>query len=492
MFNFKPSRRSNRRASLRLSLLISVFAPLAVLSAVVVYLTLAYVEHGMEQRMQEDVQLVARAIQRPVSQELERHERSRVRRALQSAFRIRRVYGAYVYDMNGKRIAAAGDVTPERAHPHVLRLAASDRRGGEFDRVAGQRVYSYFVPLSGNGHRIIGLLQVTRKRTDFDATMTHLRIGAAVVVLVMLALIAGVILVGHRRAIGRHLAGLVDVMRRVQGGDNARRARAAGPREIAEVAGALNNMLDGMAAAEREITSRKANEEQLENRLRENEKLAALGHFAAGVAHELGGTLTVIDAKARRVLRKRGEQSRELVAIRDEVGRADRVIRQILALARRGPSRRRRQSCARIARDAIAAVDEGAGEGRVKLVRECSRREARAVEVEPMRVRQALVNLLHNALEAGAGRVELSFGMTGNEAKFAVADDGPGIDPSLRQRIFDPFFTTRGNDGGSGLGLALAQGIVLDHGGSISVSSSRLGGACFSIDLPAVNVEGPE
>jgi signal transduction histidine kinase len=485
MFNFKPFRRPKHRASLRVSLLISVFAPLALLSAAVVYLTLGYVERGMEKRMEEDVQLVARAIQRPVSQELERHERSRVRRALQSAFRIRRVYGAYVYDMKGRRIAAAGDVTPARAQLHVLRLAANDRQGGEFDRVAGRRVYSYFVPLSGSGHRIIGLLQVTRKRTDFDATMARLRIGAALVVVLMLALIAGIILIGHRGAIGRHLSGLVDVMRRVQRGGNNERAQAAGPREIAEVAGALNSMLDGMAAAEREITSRKANEEQLEKRLRENEKLAALGHFAAGIAHELGGPLTVIDAKARRVLRMSGESPDELTAIRNEVARADRVIRQILELARHGPSRRRRQPCERIAEDAISALKEGAGAGRVKLVHDQSGATQCAVEVELMRVRQALVNLLHNALEAGAGNVELSWQVAGDNVRFCVADDGPGVDPPLRQRIFDPFFTTRGNDGGSGLGLALTQGIVLDHGGSIGVSGSRLGGACFYIDLPS-------
>lgn len=472
-----------------MSLLLSVVAPLAILSVAAVYLSLGFVEHGIERRMQEDVQLVARAIRLPVSQGLARDETGRIQEALESAFKIPKVYGAYVYDMDGRRIAAAGSVTPARAEQHMLRLAARHLRRGEYDEVAGRAVYSYFVPLSDSGNRIIGLLQVTRRRSDFAATMLRLRVGAGAIVLIMLAVISGVVLFGHQRAIGRHLGGLAGVMRRVREGERGRRADDSGPREIAAVADALNTMLDSIGAAEREIESRRESEEDLSRRLHQSEKLATLGRFAAGIAHELGAPLSVIDGKARRALRTRpGDSANELDAIRAEVTRAGNVIRQILELARHGQSRRRRQLCTRLARTAVAAVsDEAQAAGTALELRPGP--DGCAVDVESMRFRQALVNLLHNAVQAApGGQVELTWETAGDRLRFNIDDSGAGVAPGLRERVFEPFFTTRAS--GTGLGLALTQAIVLDHDGRIDVVDSSLGGACFRIEVPAARAEG--
>ncbi|HET7569172.1 MAG TPA: HAMP domain-containing sensor histidine kinase [Gammaproteobacteria bacterium] len=467
-----------------MSLLASVVVPLALLSATAVYLSLGFVEHGIERRMQEDVQLVARAIRLPVSQGLAHREHGRIQETLESAFSIPKVYGAYVYDMHGRRLAAAGSVRPAHAGRHMLRLAAQRERSGEYDEVEGRRVYSYFVPLTDSGNRIIGLLQVTRRRSDFDVTLTRLRIGAGIVILSMLTMIAGIVLIGHQRAIGRHLAGLAGVMQRVRGGERERRAATAGPREVAAVADSLNTMLDSIAAAERELAARRQIEADLSERLRQAEKLAMLGRFAAGVAHELGAPLSVIDGKARRLSRKDAAASaRELETIRAEVARAGGVIRQILELARHGPARRRRESCAKLAHDAAAAVNDIAqAAGTAINVR--AGPTGCTVGVEPLRIRQAFVNLLRNAVRATpGGRVELQWERVGDRVQFSIEDDGPGIPPALRERVFEPFFTAS-ESGGTGLGLALTQSIVLDHDGRIDVVACRSGGACFRIDLP--------
>lgn len=485
MFHMSHWFRGNQRPSLRISLLTSVVVPLAILSAAAVYLSLGFVEHVIERRMQKDVQLVARAIRLPVSQGLEHSEHGRLQETLESAFSIPTIYGAYVYDMRGRRIAAAGSVRPERAGRHLLRLAARRERSGEYDEIEGRRVYSYFIPLTDSGNRIIGLLQVTRRRSDFDATLARLRTGAAAVVLSMLAIIAGIVLIGHQRAIGRHLAALAGVMRRVREGKREQRAAEAGPREIAAVADALNTMLDSIATAEREITTRRRTEADLSERLRQTEKLATLGRFAAGVAHELGAPLSVIDGKARRVSRNpAAASSRELEAIRTEVARAGNVIRQILELAQHGPTRRRRESCTKLARDAVTAVRDIARAADTTLdVR--AGPEACFMDIEPMRIRQAFVNLLRNAVQAApGGHVELSWDTIDDRVQFSIDDDGAGVAPALRERIFEPFFTTRDDARGTGLGLALTQSIVLDHDGRIDVVAGRLGGACFRVDLP--------
>lgn len=475
--------------SLRASLLLSVVVPLAIVSVAAVYIGLEFVERGLEHQMQEDVQLVARAIRLPVSQGVSHHEPTRVKEALESAFKIHRVYGAYVYNMDGDRIAAAGDVTPKHVHPHVLRLVEQRERTGEYDKVEGRRVYSYFVPLSDSGNRIIGLLQVTRRRADFDSRLTDLRLGAALVVLAMLAVIAVVVLTGHRRAIGAPLARLAVVMRRVKGGERARRAAPVGPREIAAVSGALNAMLDSIDAAAHEIAVRRENEQNLARRLLESEKLAILGRFAAGVAHELGGPLSVIDGNARRALRRaRGDAQPqagpELTSIRAEVKRADQVIRQILELAGHGVSRQRVVSCQQLAAAAVGAVNDAARKTHTKLSvnTDCS---VCCVNAQPIRMRQALVNILSNAIEATpGGTVKLSWAVERSRVQLWVDDDGPGVPPAWRERLFEPFFTTRQQAGGTGMGLALTQGIVFDHDGHMSVSDSPLGGARVGVTLP--------
>jgi signal transduction histidine kinase len=99
---------------------------------------------------------------------------------------------------------------------------------------------------------------------------------------------------------------------------------------------------------------------------------------------------------------------------------------------------------------------------------------------------QAFVNLLRNALEAGGKgvRVVLRASVVDERLRVTVCDNGPGIPKEHLPRIFDPFFTTRRERGGTGLGLSLAHGIVVEHGGQISVQSQLGVGTTFVVDLP--------
>ncbi|HEX9288158.1 MAG TPA: ATP-binding protein, partial [Anaeromyxobacteraceae bacterium] len=110
------------------------------------------------------------------------------------------------------------------------------------------------------------------------------------------------------------------------------------------------------------------------------------------------------------------------------------------------------------------------------------------VLADPDGLHQVLVNLLVNAVSAVAegGRVGVRArpgGDGGAQVALEVHDDGPGVPEALRERIFDPFFTTRPD--GTGLGLAVCARIVAAHGGDIRVGQGPLGGACFTVQLPA-------
>jgi two-component system NtrC family sensor kinase len=112
------------------------------------------------------------------------------------------------------------------------------------------------------------------------------------------------------------------------------------------------------------------------------------------------------------------------------------------------------------------------------------------VSVDGNQIKQVLLNLVHNALQAmpSGGALKIQTEERARDDRrwviISVCDSGIGIDPQNRERIFEPFFTTKGNTGGTGLGLSVTYGIVTDHGGTIEVDSRPGAGSTFTVWLP--------
>ena len=273
---------------------------------------------------------------------------------------VGRVYGAYVYDRDGKLAAYAGAVEPDQDASAIQQLTEGGELTGEYQRINGRPVYSYFVPLEESGGQINGLLQVTRRWGDFERDIRRLRLIAAGLGGLLAGVALVVILLGHRSAGGKHLQQLARSMERVAAGDREHRAPRSGPQEIMVLSGALNQMLDSIAAAERQVAEQQAREEQLQARLRQSQQLAAVGRLAAGVAHELGSPLSVIDGKAQRVLRDdelAESHRRALLQIRQQVARLSAIVRQLLDFGRAAGSPPRRVPAEGLAHSAAAAAN---------------------------------------------------------------------------------------------------------------------------------------
>lgn len=477
-----------KKYSLRLTLVLYVALPLFATSAIAGYLGLRALEGSIEARMQEDIELIGRAIRLPVSRAVEHGSPGGVDRTLRSVFTIHRVYGAYVYDEKGEKIAAAGIEDPLPKRRHLSQLAAEGIRKGEYGQVAGREVYSYFLPLTNSGGRINGLLQVTRRKSDIENYIQNLRLQAAGLLTLASLLMAGLVLYGHHGAVGRHLVTLGESMARIERGERQHRASVDGPREIRALSAAMNSMLDSIERAEREIERRRGQQASLEDQLRQTEKLAAIGRLAAGVAHELGAPLSVIHGKAQRALRISGIPAQfraALEEIRLELRRMEHIVRQLLEFGRRDSDRRHRVSADRLAHTSAAFVKEESERSGVSVDLH-GPIPAPRVAVDPVRIEQALINLLRNAIQAtkAGGRVKLAWFVTDRTADFTVEDDGPGISQEMRSRIFEPFFSTKSKGQGTGLGLAVVHAVVEEHGGRVEVARSRLGGALFRIVLP--------
>lgn len=473
---------------LRIRLLLFVVFPLAGILAVVGFSVLLHLEREGEKKMQEEVELVARALRTPLAYALEKNRTGTLERSLESAFEIGRVYGAYLYDDTGNVQAKAGDVLVDgELKTSIGRAFATGERTGEYSEVAGRSVYSYFVPLEDTGGEMIGLLQVTRRERDFRDYMKQLRAGTAMYVVLGGSLMVGVVFVGYHHAVGKPLDGLRLSMVKVERGERSHRAQREGPREIASLASSLNAMLNSIAEAQEEIAERRASEAELQRQLRQSEKLAHLGQIAAGVAHELGAPLSLVDGKSQRLLRRAGSLGNGLPLvheIREQVRRMERLIRQLLEFGRSGSLHRKLIRADRIAAMAQRALQESPGgrPARIEMEGSCPGPE---ISADAFRIDLALQNLMRNALQASPGqRVKLSWLQTSSHVEFRVGDDGPGIDPGLRTAIFDPFFTTKPSAQGSGLGLSIVHQVAVEHGGRVEVGRSEWNGAEFRLLLP--------
>jgi len=473
--------------SLRSSLIVAVVVPLALATTLAGILVLRELEERAVERMEEDVELVARAIRLPLSRALERERVQGAVDALQSAFEIGRVYGAYLYDEEGRLVSAFGRASGGEDPDRVTELAEEEDRRGEYGRTGPEEVYSYFVPLTSGGGRPIGLLQVTRRRSDIQEHVDALRLRVGGSLFAGLVLMTGLVLVGHRRAVGRHLERLLGSMSRVEAGDRAHRPRLDGPREIARLGSGLARMLDSIARAEEEVKEHREEQLRLERELRRSEKMAAVGRLGAGVAHELGTPLSAVDARAQRLLRRSelSERTRnEVEAIRGEVDRMEGIVRQLLDFGRGLHGPRRAVPGDRLARSAAGVHRDEARAAGVTLHVE-GPEPPPVLHVDAGGMERALGNLIRNGIQAARSRVTVEwFGDEGDEAGFRVRDDGEGIDPEVAERIFEPFFTTKPTGSGTGLGLSVVHGIVEEHGGRVRVRSASGGGAEFEVVLP--------
>ncbi len=272
-------------------------------------------------------------------------------------------------------------------------------------------------------------------------------------------------------------------------------------RQIAYVDITAQKELDARRLREQELLEARIAErtrelEASQQTLRAQERLAAVGTLAAGVAHQINNPIGAILAAADFALVTRGDADHERTAdsaleeIKAQAVRCGRIIRSILQFSRAEPVQKWSGDVGSVLRTAVDATHRLAREHGAQVVLEIQREVGGALLLmSPIELEQVFVNLILNAIQAqpSGARVRIAARHLGHEIEILVEDDGPGIPPADRDRIFDPFFTTRLKGGGTGLGLSVAHGIVEDHGGRMELLPAPKqsgGGACFRVCLP--------
>lgn len=289
------------------------------------------------------------------------------------------------------------------------------------------------------------------------------------------AVVLGVMITTWVAVTLRPLARLREGARRIAAGDYGKRIVEAGPTEIADLAREFNSM--GRAVQERE-----------EEKLRAA-RLAMVGKMAAQIAHEVRNPLSSIGLNTELLEDELGDNATEARvlcrAIHTEVNRLTEVTETYLGL-RGGKPKLARESLNAIIGDLVGFVRSDLATRHVELATELDPGDPPS-QVDANQIRQCLINLVRNAADAvaakGGGKVLLRTRGHDHRIEISVEDDGVGIPSELLPRLFDPFFTTK--ERGNGLGLALTQQIIRDHGGDIQVASRVGRGTTFTLSVPA-------
>ena len=219
-----------------------------------------------------------------------------------------------------------------------------------------------------------------------------------------------------------------------------------------------------------------------------NERLAAMGEMAAGLAHQLRTPLAAALLYAGALENPRlpeAERARCGSRVVERLQHLERLIRDMLTFARGEASGGESIPVSALLAEAAQVFEPLARRREVAFV--VADESAGAVVTGNRKTLSgALVNLMENALDACAagGRVELNAALAEATVCIRVQDNGRGMDATTRERLFEPFFTTRAE--GTGLGLAIARGVARAHGGGIEVDSAPGAGALFRLTLPAV------
>lgn len=402
------------------------------------------------------------------------------------------IYGAILFNQAGQvEIVSQNLKAQEATYVDAVTSVLTSAQPAEIIRqINGEDVFSVIAPIK-NSESVVGAIAIAQPISFIRSELSRERkniawtaMGISIVILIVVSLVL-------HFSLSRPIKSLLDGAIAIGAGNLSHRVavpRSSG--EFLQLAEEFNCMADRLGE-QRQALAREAEERiALHEKLRHSEQLAAVGRLAAGVAHEMGAPLQVIDGRAKQLL-DRNENSlemrqRNLTIIRTQAERITRIVRQLLNLSRPYHLQLKPVKINNLIHEAMDVVEFTAVANNVQIIRNCPAEIV--VEVDAELILQVILNVCQNAIQAmpegGTLTIECFSDHAGKAPMIKISDTGSGISPENFAHIFDPFFTTKEAGQGTGLGLAVSRRIMEEHGGYIEAENNPTGGAIFYLYLP--------
>jgi two-component system NtrC family sensor kinase len=396
--------------------------------------------------------------------------------------------------------APPGDDYAAAASPDVVATVSHHGLVVAFEADA---VYTY-VKTEVPGDRI-GAIEITERLDEEDAYLRSTLLFGMITAFA-LVLCCGVLAWAlGRTLVTRPMGMLLKYAARVETGDLTQRLAPRSRDELGELSVALSKMCDGLERARDRVELETQSRLNTIEQLRHADRLATVGALAAGVAHELGTPINVIEGHAQ-LIREHPVAAEPITQnaaiITKQCKRMAAIIHDLLRFSRRVPPTGSTADVLEAARETIRMCEVLARKRGVTTVVEGTGQLVARIAPEPMQ--QILTNIVMNGIQAMPEGGSLSLRVSRQRATppdrdeageyicTRVEDSGVGMDEATRQRVFEPFFTTKNVGEGTGLGLSVALGISTDHHGWIDVTSQRGHGSVVSIYIPSSPEESTE
>ncbi len=456
------------------------------------FLSLRQREAALESALRDELR--AHAVTLQIALE-ENYQNGRIAEAQALIDRLRensRIYGVLLFDENGDlRSSSQFETATDFRQPPELAEVLRTGEPIEFIRTIENRKFlSIILPLGSRAVKL-GAVEIVKPLALIENDIAGARLRWLATTLLLLAAIFLVVYIVLLRNLSRPISALLLGAKTVGQGNLSHRVEVGKTGdELAQLASEFNRMADNLAEQRRAAETEAENRLNLEKELRHSERLASVGRLAAGIAHELGAPLNVIDARAEQLIENadagREKQIKNLTIIRLQTARITHIVRQLLNLARPYNLRFEEIEIAELIKSALEAF---APNEALKI--EFAAENNLSISGDEDFLAQVFSNIFQNAAQAMNGKgtlnIEINETERGGVKFFAVkiSDTGTGIAPDHLDKIFDPFYTTKDIGEGTGLGLAVSRRIVEEHGGTIEAVNLPAGGASFTVYLPA-------
>ncbi len=353
------------------------------------------------------------------------------------------------------------------------------------------------------GEETPGVLEVSESLEPRDAYVRSTVLRAALTALCLALVCAALTFALGSSIVGRPVRALVDQARRIGAGDLGMRLDLRQHDELAELGREMNAMSSKLSDANLRLVAETAARVHALEQLRHADRLVTVGKLASGIAHELGTPLNVVSGRAKMIFQN--QTSDEITRnnariVMEQSERMAQIIRQLLDFARAGKPNKSSIDLRTLAASTLTLLRPIAEKRRVTLHFE-ARESVSEVVADAAQLQQVVTNLVVNAVQASpeGSTVEVGLRMSQQRQRVAggldsdlergfvcvtISDHGVGMNDVTMERIFEPFFTTKDVGDGTGLGLAVAYGIVQEHGGFITVESKLAEGSRFEVYLP--------